>query len=153
MNCNQRRKQMKNLPYASAISKKARYDISKMLQPFGCESVGIMDDYAKGDAVVAFRHRGVAIQIHARTQSGTSMAEGNPLDLSHHTPRVDYEQNALKQGHTAVNSMLRDWVKAQVSIIECGILSFRGCIHALHADKRRPFIDRAVRRNRSATKA
>jgi hypothetical protein len=64
------------------------------------------------------------MQIHARTRSGTSMAEGKPLDLSHRTPRVDYEQNALKQGHTAVNSMLRDWVKAQVSIIECGILSF-----------------------------
>jgi hypothetical protein len=34
---------MKNLPYASATSKKARYNISKMLLRFGCESVGIMD--------------------------------------------------------------------------------------------------------------
>jgi hypothetical protein len=43
---------------------------------------------------------------------------------NHRTPLVEYQQSALKQGHVAVNSMLRDWVKAQVSIIECGILSF-----------------------------
>ena len=38
--------------------------------------------------------------------------------------RQDYEQEALRQGHIAVNSILRDWIEGQVTVIECGILSF-----------------------------
>jgi len=30
----------------------------------------------------------------------------------------------LQQGHVAVNSILRDWIKGQVTAVECGILSF-----------------------------
>ena len=52
---------MKGLPYASATSTKARDDISRMLQRFGCESVGIMDDYTKHEVILAFKHRGVAM--------------------------------------------------------------------------------------------
>jgi hypothetical protein len=52
---------MKGLPYASAPSTKARDDISRMLQRFGCESVGIMDDYTKHEVILAFKHRGVAM--------------------------------------------------------------------------------------------
>jgi hypothetical protein len=36
----------------------------------------------------------------------------------------DYEQAALRQGHIATNSILRDWIKGQVTAVECGILSF-----------------------------
>jgi hypothetical protein len=42
----------------------------------------------------------------------------------HRTQRIDYEQAALRQGHVAVNSILRDWIKGQVTAIETGILSF-----------------------------
>jgi hypothetical protein len=35
-----------------------------------------------------------------------------------------YRQQALQQGMIAVNSILRDWVKGQVTAVECGILSF-----------------------------
>ena len=43
---------MRSLPYSSASSSKARDDISKMLQRFGCESVGTMDDYAKQEVIL-----------------------------------------------------------------------------------------------------
>lgn len=55
----------KSLPYNSAASSKARDDISKTLQRFGCESVGIMDDYAIHEVILAFKHRGIAMQLHA----------------------------------------------------------------------------------------
>jgi hypothetical protein len=38
--------------------------------------------------------------------------------------RHEYEQKALQQGRIATNSILRDWVKAQITIIESGIVSF-----------------------------
>jgi hypothetical protein len=121
---------MKNLPYASATSAKSRDDISKMLQRFGCEQVGIMDGYAKHEVILAFKHLGVPMQIHASARGwAQAWLKENPFkEKPYWQPqrpsRVEYEQKALKQGHIAVNSMLRDWVKAQVSIIECGILSF-----------------------------
>lgn len=34
------------------------------------------------------------------------------------------EGQALQQGPIAVNSILRDWVKGQVTAIECGTLTF-----------------------------
>jgi hypothetical protein len=36
------------------------------------------------------------------------------------------EDAALKQGQIAVYSMLRDWIKGQVTAVETGILSFEG---------------------------
>jgi hypothetical protein len=58
--------------------------------------------------------------------------------------RVDYEQAALQQGVIAVNSILRDWLKGQVTAIECGILSFEACFmpFMLTADGR-PMIERS----------
>ena len=59
--------------------------------------------------------------------------------------RQDYEQEALRQGHIAVNSILRDWIEGQVTAIECGILSFEMVFmpYMLTADGR-PLLERAV---------
>ena len=56
---------------------------------------------------------------------------------------VEREQAALKQGHVAVNSILRDWIKGQVTAIETGILSFEAVFmpYMLTADGR-PVIER-----------
>jgi hypothetical protein len=134
----------KSLPYANAASSKARDEISKTLQRFGCESVGIMDDYAKREVILAFKHRGVAMQLHASAEGWAQMwLKENPWTNRMRRTRVDYEQDALKQGHIAINSMLRDWVKAQVTIIECGILSFEAVFmpYMLTSDGR-PLIER-----------
>jgi hypothetical protein len=39
-------------------------------------------------------------------------------------PRHDYNHDALQQGYLAVNSILRDWIKGQITAIETRILSF-----------------------------
>jgi hypothetical protein len=125
----------KSVPYANAASSKARDDISRTLQRFGCESVGIMDDYAKHEVILGFKDRGVAMQVHAWTPR-------------HRRERVPCEQDALKQGHIAVNSMLRDWVKAQITIVECGILLFEAVFmpYMLGSDGR-PLIEHLAERD------
>lgn len=52
--------------------------------------------------------------------------------------RQTYEARALNQGLVAVNSMLRDWVKGQVTAVECGMLSFEAVFmpHMLTRDGR-----------------
>jgi hypothetical protein len=61
------------------------------------------------------------------------------------TSRQDYEQAALRQGQVAVNSILRDWIKGQVTAVESGILSFEAIFmpYMLTADGR-PLIERVA---------
>lgn len=56
---------MKGVPYASAGSKKAREDIVGMLRRFGCEQVGLMDDFEKHEVMLAFVHRGRQVELRA----------------------------------------------------------------------------------------
>jgi hypothetical protein len=48
----------------------------------------------------------------------------NPWSASRKKDRQAYEHDALQKGLIAVNSILRDWIKGQITAVECGILSF-----------------------------
>jgi hypothetical protein len=113
-------------PYANASSGgMARDDVTKILRRFGCESVGFMDDFDKNEVLLAFTHRGRSIQLRASAKGWAQMyLKENPWNARRFGNRVDYEQKALRQGQIAVNSILRDWIKGQMTAVECGILSF-----------------------------
>ncbi len=115
-----------NTPYAGASSGAvARDEVSKVLRRFGCESIGFMDDYEKQEVLLAFNHRGRSIQLRASAKGWAAMyLKENPYNSRRRQSRHDYEQAALAQGLVAVNSILRDWIKGQVTAVECGILSF-----------------------------
>lgn len=132
-------------PYAGATSgATARDDITKILRRFGCESVGFMDDFDKHEVILAFTHRGRPIQLRASAKGWAQMfMKENPWTHRRRGSRTDYEQSALRQGHVAVNSILRDWIKGQVTAIECGILTFEAVFmpYMLTADGR-PLVER-----------
>jgi hypothetical protein len=108
------------VPYEGATSgAKARDEVTKILRRFGCESVGFMDDFEKGEVLLAFKHRGRDVQLRA---SARGWAELYMRDRKRRSREV--EEKALAQGLIAVNSILRDWIKGQVTAVECGILSF-----------------------------
>lgn len=115
-----------SVPYASARSgDSAREEITKMLRRFGCESVGFMDDFEDLSVLLAFTHRGRNVQLRASAQGWAQMyLREHPWSRKRRSTRHDYEQDALRQGLVAVNSILRDWVKGQLTAVECGILSF-----------------------------
>jgi hypothetical protein len=129
-----------SIPYASATSDmRAREEIKKILTRFGCESIGFMDDMKEHEVLLAFTHRGRQVQLRASAKGWAQMwLKENPWGYRHRTQRVDYEQAALRQGHVAVNSVLRDWIKGQVTAIETGILSFEAVFmpHMLTSDGR-----------------
>ncbi len=115
-----------SVPYASTSSgHAARGDITKMLQRFGCESVGFMDDFENQLLLLAFKHRGRSMQLQASAKGWAAMyLKEHPWSYSRKLDKKAYEQAALKQGLIAVNSILRDWVKGQITAVETGILSF-----------------------------
>lgn len=115
------------VPYAEASSgAKARDEITKLLRRFGCESVGFMDDFDHHEVLLAFTHRGRQVHLRASAKGWAAMwLKENPWNKHRSLKdRNAYEEKALRQGLIAVSSILRDWVKGQVTAVECGILSF-----------------------------
>ncbi len=133
------------VPYESATSgSKAREEITKMLRAFGCESVGFMDDFESKTVLLAFRHRGRPVQLKASANGWAALyLKENPWSYQRKSKKHEWEQKAVAQGLIAVNSILRDWVKGQITAVECGIMSFEAVFlpHMLTNDGR-PLVER-----------
>lgn len=115
-----------SVPYASARSgAAAREEITRILQRFGCDNVGFMDNFEDQSVLLAFTHRGRNIQLKASGKGWAKMfLDDSPWTHRRRMTKQKYEADALRQGTIAVNSILRDWVKGQVTAVECGMLSF-----------------------------
>jgi hypothetical protein len=128
------------VPYASATTgAAAREEITKLLRRFGCESVGFMDDFADHSVLLAFTHRGRPVQLRASAKGWAALyLSAHPWNARMKRRAKEHEAQALQQGLIAVNSILRDWVKGQITAIECGILTFEAVFlpHMLAADGR-----------------
>lgn len=114
------------IPYADATSgAKARDEITKILRRFGCESVGFMDDFEDQSVLLVFKHRGRPVQLKASAKGWAQLyIKEHPGKNLGYSKQEAYRQKVLAQGLIAVNSILRDWVKGQVTAVECGVLSF-----------------------------
>jgi len=112
------------VPYEKATSgAAARDEIVKLLRRMACESVGFMDEFATGSLLLAFRHRGRDYQLRASAQGwATWWLRENPYTTRTRSTLEQYKAKALAQGAVAVNSILRDWIKGQVTAVECGIM-------------------------------
>lgn len=124
------------VPYENATSgMKARDELTDILRRFGCENVGFMDDFANGTVLLAFSHRGRSVQLKA---SAKGWAQMYLKQYKYGAARQKAETRAIAQGLIAVNSILRDWVKGQVTAVETGILSFEAVFvaHMLTSDGR-----------------
>jgi hypothetical protein len=120
-------------PYARASTgTAARAEIVKMLQGFGCESVGFMDDFAEAALLLAFTHRGRRVQLRASARGWAAMhLKANPWSPQRRLSKQQWERAALDQGLIAINSILRDWIKGELTAIETGVLSFEQ-VFAVH---------------------
>lgn len=134
-----------SVPYASASSgMKARDEITKMLQRFGCESVGFMDKFDEQAVMLAFTHRGRPVQLQASAKGWAAMyLKEHPWTYRMRATRQEHEQAALRQGFVAISSILRDWVKGQITAVECGMLQFEAVFMPyMLTDDGRPLVER-----------
>jgi hypothetical protein len=115
-----------SIPYATATSgDKALLELQRTLAKFGCQSFGTMTDAEKGETIVQFRWRNRDVSLRASWKGyATAWLKDNPYRPRMRCTRQEHDQSALKQAQTSVCSVLRDWVKGQVTAVECGIMSF-----------------------------
>jgi hypothetical protein len=114
------------IPYEAATSgDKALVDLQRALAKFGCQSFGTMTDAERGCTIVAFKHRGRTVSLEASWKGyAAAWLKAHPYKYSTRGTKQDHEQRALKQAQISVCSLLRDWVKGQVTAVECGVMSF-----------------------------
>lgn len=114
------------LPYENATSgNNAINDIQKMLRGFGCNKFGTGEDFDTGELFIQFEHRGrmVMLKASARGYAAAWLRE-HPYRPQTKGSRADHEAKALRIGGIAVYSILRDWVKGQVTAVEIGMMTF-----------------------------
>lgn len=121
-----RRKKLKSLPYEHATSgKEAIAELEKILSAFGCSQFGTMQDVAKGETILQFKHRDRPVSIVMSWRGYAAMyLQRYPYNGHRRMKKSDYELMALEQGKIAVCSMLRDMLKAQITAAEMGAMSF-----------------------------
>jgi hypothetical protein len=117
---------MSNLPYSSSTSgDKAMAEIQKTLQKFGCNKFGTMTDWEAGTLLVQFEWRGVRVSFPANFKGyAAAYLKDKPYTSRMHCTKAQHEAKALEIGSIAVYSILRDWIKAQVTAVETGLVSF-----------------------------
>lgn len=117
-----------SLPYSDATSgERALGEIQKILRGFGCSKFGSMiDDQAK-EILIQFEVSGRRAQVKASI-SGYAAAwlREHPWNSRRKCSTTAWERKALDVASVAVYSILRDWIKGQVTAIETGVLSFEG---------------------------
>lgn len=116
------------LPYENTTAgEKALGDIQKILRGFGCQQFGSMIDDEKREILVQFKYRGRQVQVVASIQGyAAAWLKEHPYGSRTRGSKVDHERKAMQVASIAVYSVLRDWIKGQVTAIETGILSFEG---------------------------
>ena len=116
------------LPYENTTAgEKALGEIQKLLRGFGCQQFGSMIDDEKQEILVQFKWRDRHVSVRASI-SGYAQAwlKEHPHTHRMKRTRVEHERKAKQVASVAVYSVLRDWIKGQVTAIETGILSFEG---------------------------
>lgn len=116
----------RSIPYETATGgDSALAEIQRTLGKFGCESFGHMIDAERGLTIVQFKYRGRQISLEASWRGyAAAWLKVHPYSGMMKRSRNEHDAKALAIGRAAVCSILRDWIKGQVTAIECGIMSF-----------------------------
>jgi hypothetical protein len=116
------------LPYENATSGKAAIDeMQKLLKGFGVNTFGVMEDFDAGDVIVQFQFHERRVTIKANIKGyAAAWLRQHPWTYRSKVSAKEHERRALKQASISVYSILRDWIKGQVTAIEVGMLSFEG---------------------------
>lgn len=118
---------MTALPYQSSTAgDRALSELQRTLEKFGCSSFGTMIDAERGVTVVQFKWRNQAVSLEASWKGYAQALVKNKAEIPGHLlARIKKrDEEALAQARISVCSVLRDWVKGQVTAIECGVMSF-----------------------------
>ena len=110
------------LPYETATSgKNAIAEMQRILRAFGAASFGVMEDFSAGTVIVQFEYHARRVSIQASsTGYAAAWLRAHPWSSRSRCSLKEYEHKALRQAQISVYSILRDWIKGQVTASKPG---------------------------------
>src|SRR5882724_6204222 len=113
------------LPYENATSgARAIKDMQRILQTFGCANFDTMMDHQSGELMVQFEYRSREVSIKASIEGyAAAWLEDHP-HTDKTTSKFEHGRKAKHVASIAIYSILRDWIKGQITAIETGLLTF-----------------------------
>jgi hypothetical protein len=105
-----------------------------------------MDDFEQQKVFLAFVYRGQRVQQCFSALDWAAMfLRKRPYSGRMRKTRKEYERQAIDQGLVAINSQMRDLIKAQMSAIESGMRSFESIFLAdMLTGDGRPVLERVA---------
>lgn len=131
---------MAKLPYEDSTARAPLAELQRTLDKFGCTMFGTAKDTERGMTMVQFKWRGRNISIEASWKGyAAAWLKAHPYTWSMKRTKEQHHQRALTQAQVSVECCLRDWIKGQVTAIDCGVMSFEAAFmpHMLLQDGRR----------------
>ena len=115
-----------SLPYENATSgEKSLKDLQKILQTFGVQAFGQMMDYEKGELCVQFKYRNQMIEVRASMKGyAETWRRHHPYSHRMRKTKQEWTDQSDKVASFAIYSILRDWLKGQITAVEVGLMSF-----------------------------
>lgn len=116
-----------SLPYETSTAKDPLSELQRALGKFGCQTFGVMTDAERGVTIVQFKWRERQISIEASWKGyAAAWKRSKPYKGASWDAglRAKYDERAIAQAKVSVGCVLRDWVKGQITAIECGVMSF-----------------------------
>jgi hypothetical protein len=116
------------LPYETATSgKNAIAEMQPILRAFGAASFDVMEDFSAGTVIVQFEYHARRVSIQASSKGyAAAWLRAHPWSSRSRCSLKEYEHKALRQTQISVYSILREWIKGQVTAVDTGMLSFEG---------------------------
>ena len=100
-------------------------DIEKTLKKFGCAKFGHMLDYDSCELRLQFEWQGRPVDFRASWRGyANAWLRENPWSSRRASSKQEWERKALEKGQVAVYSILRDWLKGQLTAVETGLPTF-----------------------------
>jgi hypothetical protein len=123
---------MTSLPYSQAtMGRRALDEVQKILVAFGATRFGVMTDTEKREVIVQFTYRGRDILVRASVAGyAQALLRRRPHTRYMRKSREQYELECVRRAEISVCSVLRDWIKGQITAVEVGALSFEGAFLA-----------------------
>ena len=117
-----------SLPYENTTAGgKALAELQTLLRGFGCSKFGSMLDDEAGELLVQFEYRGQMVSVKASMKGeAAAWLKEHPYTSRMQKSKAQHEAKAMEVASVAVYSILRDWIKGQITAIQTGVLSFEG---------------------------
>lgn len=114
-------------PYSKSTASPtaAEHRIKEMLRKFGVQMVSITDDYENKTIFILFKHNGIPVKIPLTYGIlADKWLKENPYTFRHRMPREKHEQNIKDTAYRAAFSILEDFLKALVTMVDMGVRTF-----------------------------